>query len=54
MKCTECGKEMVPQFIREGGKLAGWSCDCAHTVAAIGRERLFTKETYYGDKANKR
>ena len=54
MVCTECHKDMVPQFTREGGKLEGWTCDCGNSEKAVRRERQFTKETYYGDKKNKR
>ena len=53
MQCTECYKDMVPQFTREGGKLEGWSCDCGNTEKAISRERQFTRETYYAEKADK-
>jgi hypothetical protein len=45
---------MVPMFTAQGGKLEGWSCDCGNTEKAILRERQFTKETYYGNKANER
>jgi len=54
VKCTECYKEMTPQFTREGGKLEGWSCDCGNTELAILRERKHTIETYYGNKTDKR
>jgi len=45
---------MVPMFTAKGGKLEGWACDCGHTEKAILRERQFTQETYYGNKANER
>jgi len=54
VKCTECHKDMVAQFTREGGKLEGWTCDCRNSEKAILRERQFTKEMYYGDKAHQR
>ena len=54
MRCTECHNDMVPMFTRPDGKLEGWACDCGHTERAILRERQFTQETYYGDKANER
>ena len=45
---------MVPMFTAADYKLEGWACSCGHTEKAILRERRFTKETYYGDKKNKR
>ena len=45
---------MVPMFVAADDKLDGWACKCGHTEKAILREKQFTKETYYGDQADKR
>lgn len=54
MVCIKCIKSMTPMFTAADAKLEGWVCSCGHTEKAILRERRFTKETYYGDKKNKR